>query len=326
MMSHNSEKPAEKPCNFLNACLHLLRLFQWASCFYVYVSLALLFQYTLIRDSRVRSIQTLIFITLTYSTFVTLCILLLANIKRLRVSSWHVFAVCSILGDLVMLCLFIAKLAIFSIRYFECSLATRTTTSSHEYAFMRRTGEKLFALLGGSNIAGMSGIPSQCYFPFGVYGISIAIILSCVLSMIFTMIQLRRHWRAMSTVGAGPHPGHVEQAIRSTLPRSEMTTWQSSSMPQVLPSIERHGSNTQIAGSSGASDEDPKYANMPMGIVAGMVIARRMSQETTSSFNPDLYLVSDGFRPDDPPGYSSRPPSLGPPQYTSRPTSMYDVA
>ncbi len=35
----------------------------------------------------------------------------------------------------------------------------------------------------------------------------------------------------------------------------------------------------------------------------------RLSQETVLD-DPEIYLVADGFRPEDPPEYSSRPPSL----------------
>jgi hypothetical protein len=74
--------------------------------------------------------------------------------------------------------------------------------------------------------------------------------------------------------------------------------------------------------------EEPKYANIPAEILASMAIGpSRVSQETTSSLDPDSYLVSDGFRrPEDPPAYSSRPGSLRTlPEYTSRPSSLYTV-
>ena len=44
----------------------------------------------------------------------------------------------------------------------------------------------------------------------------------------------------------------------------------------------------------------------PMEIVT---VNPRLSMETTST-DPEIYLVTDGFRPEDPPEYSSRPSSL----------------
>ena len=56
-----------------------------------------------------------------------------------------------------------------------------------------------------------------------------------------------------------------------------------------------------------AQDDPHKYANMPpMEIVT---VNPRLSIDTTST-DPEIYLVTDGFRPEDPPEYSSRPSSL----------------
>jgi hypothetical protein len=91
--------------------------------------------------------------------------------------------------------------------------------------------------------------------------------------------------------------------------------------------------------------DDPKYANLPVELLANMVVAPsptdeettprgcaeitpRTSYETSSSLNPDRYIVSDGFRPpEEPPVYSSRPGSIRTlPEYSSRPSSVYGVA
>lgn len=74
------------------------------------------------------------------------------------------------------------------------------------------------------------------------------------------------------------------------------------------------------------AEDEPKYTNLE-----DVPFPRsRLSQETTSSFGAEHYLVSDGFRPTAQlPGYSSRPPSYrsnrtGPPSYSSRPSSLRD--
>ena len=64
--------------------------------------------------------------SLGYSTLVLVFVILLNKIQRLKTSSWHIFAMTSIPGDLLMLSVFVAKVAVLSIQYFECSVLTRT--------------------------------------------------------------------------------------------------------------------------------------------------------------------------------------------------------
>lgn len=64
--------------------------------------------------------------SLGYSTLILVCICLLSKIERVRTSSWHIFAMTSIPGDLLILSVFVAKVAVLSIEYFECSVLSRT--------------------------------------------------------------------------------------------------------------------------------------------------------------------------------------------------------
>lgn len=128
------------------------------------------------------------------------------------------------------------------------------------------------------------------------------------MSILFTVLQLWRYRTAVSTVEAGPHPGHVVEAVSQPTYRPVMT--QVERPPAPRPNAQAGPSHGRAPIPTTESHEEPKYANMPEGIITSMAVARS-SQETTSSFNPDLFLVSDGFRaPEDPPPYTSRPSSL----------------
>lgn len=138
---------------------------------------------------------------------------------------------------------------------------------------------------------------------------------------------------------SGSHPGHVEEGIPVHRPKTpEMIQQRPTSPESFISRVELVPAPIIRPASCGAplparillEDQEPKYANMPVGIVASMVIAPpRTSVESTSTFDAEGYIVSDGFRsPGEPPGYSSgsssRSSSL-PPGYTSRPTSIFAV-
>lgn len=66
--------------------------------------------------------------SLVYSTIIIVSVCLFNGVERLRRSSWHIFALTSIPGDLLMLSVFVAKVAVLSIEYFECSVLSRTNS------------------------------------------------------------------------------------------------------------------------------------------------------------------------------------------------------
>lgn len=116
--------------------------------------------------------------------------------------------------------------------------------------------------------------------------------------------------------------GHIEEAIPERPQRTRSPDFQyHHNLP---PRISSDAAPTQVypvmptqslpAPGRPASEDLPRYASMdePFSMPRG-----RLSQETTASFNPDLYLVSDGFRPQPelpnysrPPSYRSGPPSV----------------
>jgi hypothetical protein len=57
------------------------------------------------------------------------------------------------------------------------------------------------------------------------------------------------------------------------------------------------------------------------GSSAGQPPPRRWSTSTSSSFNANAFIVTDGFRPGD--GGGDHQNSYHPPEYSSRPGSLY---
>ena len=124
-------------------------------------------------------------------------------------------------------------------------------------------------------------------------------------------------------------PGYIEEAIpvsfaqrRPSTPRASLTAPRSS---LTAPRSSLTAPRSSLTERPSMAEDEPKYTNLE-----DVPFPRpRLSQETTSSFNPDSYLVSDGFRPTTQlPGYS-RPPSYrshrtGPPSYSSRPSSLHN--
>lgn len=125
-----------------------------------------------------------------------------------------------------------------------------------------------------------------------------------MLSVLFTGLHLHRH--GDKRVKRDAHPGHVEEAI-----------------PEMVEHEPAFAGSDQPPAT--VSEELPRYTNT---VDAAAPNPERFSQDTTSVFDFDLYLVSDGFRPAaGPPAYSSRPPSSKsrPPSYRSRPSCEHDV-
>lgn len=121
--------------------------------------------------------------------------------------------------------------------------------------------------------------------------------------------------RGREAPASDSHPGFIDEAVPVSASRG-----QPSSTPRVSLTVSRHSSSPRPS----MAEDEPKYTNLE-----DVPFPRsRLSQETTSSFGAEHYLVSDGFRPTAQlPGYSSRPPSYrsnrtGPPSYSSRPSSL----
>lgn len=161
--------------------------------------------------------------------------------------------------------------------------------------------------------------------------------LSYLGSVTVAVRQLLDYRKSISAKSAAQYPGYVEQAIPATVSSAPQMIQRGPSMLVRNPQAELPGPASRSESSSSSapllppsipSSQDPKYANMPAGIVESMAMAPpRTSQETTSSMDPDHYIVSDGFRPcERPPSYtSSRESSPGPPEYRSRPPSLHTV-
>ena len=155
--------------------------------------------------------------------------------------------------------------------------------------------------------------------------------------MAVTVFQLLNYRKSVVSTVGGQYAGQIEQDTPTTTWAPQMLQDGQTSIECTILRVELPQPTSNSAPSSSSaprlpptatSSQDPKYANMPAGIVESMAVAAsRMSLETTSSMDPDQYLVSDGFRPcERPPSYtSSRESSLGPPEYRSRPPSLHAI-
>jgi hypothetical protein len=182
-----------------------------------------------------------------------------------------------------------------------------------------------------------------CCLPKIVYLLCGIAIFSYTFSILFTGLQLQRHWPGNSQAY---HSGHVEEAIPDRnqqvqlvfVPQPSFTTPRPSSTaprpsetveptPEPTAPVQTFRATRQSMSTTRSASEDlPRYTNEVDTPYPEMPV--RSSMETTSSFNPDLYLISDGFRPaPELPTYSSRPPSFRgrPPSYASRPSSIRNV-
>ena len=155
-------------------------------------------------------------------------------------------------------------------------------------------------------------IDLHCSLPKIVAILICFVILSYAASIFLNLLFLLRGREAPVSDSL---PGYIEEAIPVNASHSHALP----PTPRVSLTVSRHS----VSSRPSMAEEEPKYTNLediPFP-------SSRLSQETTSSFNPDLYLVSDGFRPDTQPPHYSRPPSYrsnrsGPPSYSSRPSSL----
>lgn len=63
--------------------------------------------------------------SLGYSTLIIVCVIFFNRVQRLK-TSWQIYAMTSIPGDLLMVSVAVAMVAVLSIQYFECSVLART--------------------------------------------------------------------------------------------------------------------------------------------------------------------------------------------------------
>ncbi|KAK5652799.1 hypothetical protein OQA88_9655 [Cercophora sp. LCS_1] len=328
--NNNNEKKVKKQRHWLDVFAATNRFWQCISALILY---AIFYSYFLMGESPGNelnqtlssAIETLAVSNIIYHPNVLLLMFLLRRSKETR--GWRFIAVFSIIGDLSMMFLALSKLVVLS--------AAGVTAECHG---QEKTGFFKNMLNNGAAFARTRfGWGSHhdhhepdllCCLPKVVYLLCAVAVFSYTFSILFTGLQFQRSRLSLQTKPS--HPGHIEEAIPTSNPlytfyppRPSVSERPSTEGTQPPVSFAPRQSSSSTRRSS---EELPRYANpaeLPFDIPRP-----RMSQETTSSFNPDLYLISDGFRPiPDPPTYSSRPPSYrsGPPSYRSRPSSIHNA-
>ncbi|KAM7197390.1 hypothetical protein V8F33_005611 [Rhypophila sp. PSN 637] len=336
-----NEKQTPQRRNRLNISAAVLRLLQCLSAWSVYATLSVLFQSLTsgapFGDDSSRAPPAFIR-KLTSSDVLYHCSVLvfIGLLRRAKTSvTWRVFAVGTILLDLVMMLFAITDISVMSV----IALATSCQASTSKHSFGTHDLRQLVTDYSRSVFGdhGNSGTGEKmeflCTVPRVVYVLSIISIFSHTLSIVLTVLQFQQNkaQRKAKTMGFA---GHVEEAIPEVIynranirvqplmpqPVQQAEMYQQrpnhvadprfqipaptrpSDLHQQYPGARYHWENQSRATANPPTEE---FTNPP---------GWRSSQETTSSFNPDLYLVSDGFRP-----------LPSPPAYTSRPSSLFDI-
>lgn len=230
------------------------------------------------------------------TTFVLLIVL-----RKKEVRKWRVYGITTMFGDL---------LAMWSVLH-VLRLLHRSYTN-YCYDVPRKFDYEHHGVLG---YLGKGQFNQERYFSCGlldvIYIIGIVPALSHLFSIVATAWNIKRATQAegeLSDVfpkigdleqGAMPHRSSAQHDHESAVSSRASSPPPSPSPPPSYRS--RSGSNqTQQSSRPPSYTEAPNYRPQS-----------RASIETTSTINPDLYLVSDGWRaPEELPNYSSRPSSL----------------
>ncbi|KAK3682493.1 hypothetical protein B0T22DRAFT_285733 [Podospora appendiculata] len=247
---------------------------------------------------------------------------LLGLLRKPKSSAWRFFATATLVGDLAMMGLDIVSISISNAPAACHGKSSSNFFSNHDMRHLKANHAKFdFGAWMGENT---SHHDLKCRLPMFVYALCIISIFTHTFSIALTALQLHRPKmeRPADHAESGIPTQMVQQEdqreIVRPLPPSQQyqeRTPASSGNQRVVPIPsgsatsawvdvnQRYVPSSQNQGGS-YNDFRADMFEVPEG---------RASQETTSSINPDIYLVSDGFRPleaETLPPYSSRPASL----------------
>ncbi|KAK3332096.1 hypothetical protein B0T19DRAFT_94562 [Cercophora scortea] len=249
-----------------------------------------------------------------------LCLLCL--FRRPKSSAWRFFATATLLGDLVMMGLDIVRISISDVPAACHGKSSANFFANHDMRHLKANHAKFdFGAWMGEN-TGHDDL--KCRLPMFIYALCIISIFSHTFSIALTALQLQRSRmeRPAEHAESGIPSQMVQREDQQEIARSLPPFQQYQEPTPASPSNQRVVQNPAGAATSAWVDVHQRYVPSPQSqgrsyndFRADMfeVPEGRASQETTSSINPDIYLVSDGFRPleaETLPPYSSRPASL----------------
>lgn len=332
------EKCVKKPKQWLNVFATTNRVWQFLSALMLYG----IYVHFLINDSseglveqkRREAVEALGPVMLMYHGNVLLVNCLLRKSKSKKTRGWRFISVGTIVGDLLMMRLSLAKMNVLSAA--GVLAACEPAEKSSVFKSMLKNGTAFaYNRFGWGQAAEQEEFDLHCCLPKIVYILCGIAIFSYTFSILFTGLQLQRHWPEnappplLPLHADQPLPGTSPQVQLVFVPRPSFTAPRPSEAVEPIPEpVQTHNfrATRQSMSTTRSTSEDlPRYTNQAD---EPYDMPPRSSMETTSSFNPDLYLVSDGFRPaPELPTYSSRPPSMRgrPPSYSSRPSSIRNV-
>ncbi|KAL2021281.1 hypothetical protein VTK56DRAFT_7360 [Thermocarpiscus australiensis] len=298
--SNVSEKRFARSRGCLVILLTAIRFFQFAYCAFAYYSLSGFQRSSYFREDRpwhhspdqthqsmrmMHWIRTQAFAVLTYHTIVLLVPCLLRMLKGTQPPSVGLTA----FGDGFTIMASLNILVLLSDAH-ETYCHSPTPKSAH--------GMLRFGKPSHENIHRHRSV---CRLMDAVYGLGGIFIISLLLSAFITMWRVRK--LSSAALEDAQRAGDVEEGIIQHHAPVEEVRPQAMLQRQHTPPPPYHPVVTEMA------QEPSSYTGRPVVITANP--RSRPSMETTSSVDPEAYLVSDGWRPpEEPPEYSSRPPSL----------------
>ncbi|KAK3994583.1 hypothetical protein QBC44DRAFT_322330 [Cladorrhinum sp. PSN332] len=220
--------------------------------------------------------------------------------KRTEAKRWRYFAMTTFIGDLLSVSAFLYVLSLmYSTYQGYCYLYPRVFNYEKD-GFLTYFGKGMPPVLYWE-LQEMRYI--TCAFLDGMYWLSLIPSFSHILSGLITAWYYKRMKRIESSEFEGfeAKVGDLEQAVpahhnhHAEPAPPALPSRASTPPPSPPPSYRSRSGSTATTATKG---RPPSY--------------RRVSMETTSSVDPDTFLVSDGWRGPDqqPPEYSSRPASL----------------
>lgn len=336
--NEDNEKNIKKPRHWLNVFTTTNRVWQFLSSLILY-GIYMHFvmnerSETQPEQARRAAISALAPVTIMYHSNILLINCLLRKSKSRETRGWRFVSFASILGDLLMMRLSLSKMNVLSA---AGALAECKPEQSSFFKAMLKNGAAIaYRRFGWASGPEPEEFDVFCCLPKIVYLLCGIAIFSYTFSVLFTGLQLQRHWPGNDST---LHSGHVEEAIPQRpqpvqvvfVPRSSFATPRPLETAEVTPETVaptqtfNAAARQSLSTTRSTSEDLPRYTNAADEYITPQV---RSSMETTSSFNPDLYLISDGFRPaPELPTYTSRPPSFRgrPPSYSSRPSSIRNI-
>ncbi|ROW03654.1 hypothetical protein VPNG_07220 [Cytospora leucostoma] len=245
--------PPARPFNAVGFCLTAIRIWQWASSFFVYASFSLLYDH--IQSNRLGGNEHMRggLVSLVYSTIVVCCVHVF---KTLDVRLWRVFAIMSLPGDLTIMGICLAQITILSYSGLpaDCHGLTRDNYDGND--LIRQPADGFTTIRFGSWKHEISGeLDELCTFPRTVYGLSVAAVFSYTFTVLFSVLYLQQQETEapIDNEKAIERPALHDQGSASSDTQSTSIAHESSRPPSAISSRNYHSPSRSASPPQGSS-------------------------------------------------------------------------